>query len=164
MDFNKKFLIIGAGKSGVNAAKLLLGKGAEIILYDDNVKLDLKELLAQFSETEGIRIVLGELNNTIFSGVEVAVISPGVSVDAKVATIVRNHHIPIWSEIELAYRAGDGRLAAITGTNGKTTTTSLVGAILREFTENSFVKSTPPFLPTSSNFFPVKTFVFLRFN
>ncbi|MDE5864310.1 MAG: UDP-N-acetylmuramoyl-L-alanine--D-glutamate ligase [Lachnospiraceae bacterium] len=139
MDYHKKILIIGTGISGVNAGRLLLEKGAEVILYDDKTSLDTAELLSRFDKAEGVHVVLGELKDELLSGIELAVISPGVPVDCPTAEKVRECGIPIWSEIELAYHAGAGRLAAITGTNGKTTTTSLVGEIFKAYTDNSFV-------------------------
>lgn len=139
MNFHEKILIIGTGKSGINAARLLLEKGAEIIIYDDNTSLDVEELLAKFEETNRISIVLGEINDKILLKAELAVISPGVPADSEVANKVRECNIPIWSEIELAYHAGAGHLAAITGTNGKTTTTSLIGEMFKLYTDNSFI-------------------------
>lgn len=138
MDFHKRVLIAGTGKSGVNAGKLLLQKGAEIVFYDDNAALDVEKLLSQFEEQENIRVVLGEVNDIILTDIDLMVISPGVPMDSDVANVVRERKIPIWSEIELAYQAGNGKLAAITGTNGKTTTTSLVGEIFSAYTGNSF--------------------------
>ena len=138
MDFHKKVLIAGTGKSGVNAGKLLLEKGAEIVFYDDNISLDVEKLLAQFEETENIRVVLGEVNDKILAHIDLMVISPGIPIDSEVANKVRDKGIAIWSEIELAYQAGNGNLAAITGTNGKTTTTSLVGEIFSNYTKDSF--------------------------
>lgn len=138
MDFQKKVLIVGTGKSGINAGKLLLEKGAEIVFYDDNVSLDVEKLLGHFESGSDIKVVLGEVNDKILSDIDLMVISPGVAIDSVVANTVRENNIPIWSEIELAYQAGAGHLAAITGTNGKTTTTSLVGEIFKYYTENSF--------------------------
>ena len=138
MDFQKKALIVGTGKSGINAGKLLLNKGAQIVFYDDNVSLDIAKLLEHFDNSDDIKIVLGKVNEQILSDVDLMVISPGVPVDSKIANAVRENGIPIWSEIELAYQAGAGHIAAITGTNGKTTTTSLVGEIFKRYTKNSF--------------------------
>ena len=138
MDFQKKVLIVGTGKSGINAGRLLLEKGAEIVFYDDNVSLDVEKLLGNFKSGSDIKVVLGEVNDKILSDIDLMVISPGVAIDSVVANTVRENNIPIWSEIELAYQAGAGHLAAITGTNGKTTTTSLVGEIFKYYTENSF--------------------------
>ena len=81
MDFHKKVLIAGTGKSGINAGKLLLEKGAEIVFYDDNISLDVEKLLAQFEETEGIRVVLGELNDKILEDINLMVISPGIPIE-----------------------------------------------------------------------------------
>lgn len=138
MDFHKRVLIAGTGKSGVNAGKLLLEKGAEIIFYDDNATLDVEKLLSQFKEPENIRVVLGDINDIILDDISLMVISPGIPSDSDVANAVRERKIPIWSEIELAYQTGNGKLAAITGTNGKTTTTSLVGEIFSAYSPNSF--------------------------
>lgn len=138
MDFRKKFLIVGTGKSGINAGKLLLQKGADIVFYDDNVSLDVEKLLAQFDKAAEIKVVLGEINEKILGDIDLMVISPGVPIDSVVANTVRDNNIPIWSEIELAYQAGAGHIAAITGTNGKTTTTSLVGEIFKRHTDNNF--------------------------
>ncbi|MCM1497969.1 MAG: UDP-N-acetylmuramoyl-L-alanine--D-glutamate ligase [Clostridium sp.] len=139
MDYHKKILIIGTGISGINAGRLLLKKGAEITLYDDKTSLDTAELLSHFEKAENIHVVLGELSGELFAETELAVISPGVPVDCPTAEKIRACGIPIWSEIELAYHAGAGKLAAITGTNGKTTTTSLVGEIFKAYTDNSFM-------------------------
>lgn len=138
MNFQKRVLIAGTGKSGVNAGKLLLEKGAEIVFYDDDVSLDVDKLLEQFGGEYGIRVILGEINDKILADIDLMVISPGIPVDSKIANMVRDKRIPIWSEIELAYQAGEGKLAAITGTNGKTTTTSLVGEIFKNYTKDSF--------------------------
>lgn len=138
MEFQKKVLIAGTGISGINAGKLLLEKGAEIIFYDDNASLDVTKLLSNFENSELVSVVLGSINDKILNDVELMVISPGIPVDSNIANTVREANIPIWSEIELAYQVGAGHLAAITGTNGKTTTTSLVGEIFANYTENHF--------------------------
>lgn len=138
MDFHKNVLIAGTGKSGLNAGKLLLEKGAEIIFYDDNASLDIEKLLSNFNENDPVRVVLGSINDKILRDIDLMVISPGVPVDSDIANIVRDANIPIMGEIELAYQAGTGHLAAITGTNGKTTTTSLVGEIFAAYTDNHF--------------------------
>ncbi len=138
MNFQKMVLVVGTGKSGINAGKLLLEKGASIIFYDDNVSLDVEKLLSKFSERERIRVALGKVDEELLSKIELMVISPGVAVDSTIANTVRACNIPIWSEVELAYKMSAGHLAAITGTNGKTTTTSLVGEIFNRYTDNSF--------------------------
>lgn len=138
MEFQKKILIAGTGKSGVNAGKILLAKGARIIFYDDNQSLNVADFMQKFESKESIEVLLGTIEESVFSEVELMVISPGIAIDSKIANVVREHNIPIWSEIELAYQLGAGHLAAITGTNGKTTTTSLVGEIFGNYTKNHF--------------------------
>lgn len=138
MDFHKKVLIAGTGKSGVNAGKLLLEKGAEVVFYDDNTALDVDALVAKFESSKNITVVLGEMNDQILADIDLMVISPGVPIDSEIANKVSGKNIPIWSEIELAYQASEGKLAAITGTNGKTTTTSFVGEAFANYTKNSF--------------------------
>jgi UDP-N-acetylmuramoylalanine--D-glutamate ligase len=86
-----------------------------------------------------VTIVLGKLTEEIYEAADIMVISPGIPVDAAFAVEVANRHIPIWSEIELAYYYGKGSIAAITGTNGKTTTTSLVGDIMKAYNPKTIV-------------------------
>ncbi|MDO5155698.1 MAG: UDP-N-acetylmuramoyl-L-alanine--D-glutamate ligase [Eubacteriales bacterium] len=138
MDFQKNVLIAGTGKSGINAGKLLLSKGATVLFYDDNKDLDQAGFLAQFDDKQSVKLALAHLEQSVLEQIDMMVISPGIPVDCALANQVREAGIPIWSEIELAYQAGAGHLAAITGTNGKTTTTSLVGEIFANYTESNF--------------------------
>ncbi len=136
---NQKVLVAGSGKSGIAAAKLLLEMGGEVILYDGNEKLDPEKLSDKFEEDAKPVIVLGELSRTDLVGVEMCVISPGIPLDAPFVAVLDEAKIPIWSEIQLAYQVTKGKLAAITGTNGKTTTTALTGAIMKTHFEEVFV-------------------------
>ena len=137
-DIKKKILIAGVGKSGVGSAKLLQKFNKEIIFFDEKKDIDVEKVLNQLEDRSGVAVVLGSLNDAILSDVELMIISPGISIESDMACRVRDKNIPIWSEIELAYKAGAGHIAAITGTNGKTTTTSLVGEIFKEYTDNSY--------------------------
>ena len=131
---NKKVLVIGSGISGIGAVGLLLRMGASPILFDGNDSLKADDILAKF-DTESaneVQIYIGELPEDIREQIELVVPSPGVPCDIGMVAEYINKGIPVWGEIELAYAAAKGRLAAITGTNGKTTTTSLVGEILKE--------------------------------
>ncbi|MCD8371334.1 MAG: UDP-N-acetylmuramoyl-L-alanine--D-glutamate ligase [Clostridiales bacterium] len=136
---NQKVLVAGSGKSGIAAAKLLLEMGGEVILYDGNEKLDPEKLSDKFEGDAKPVIVLGELSRTDLVGVEMCVISPGIPLDAPFVAILDEAKIPIWSEIQLAYQVTKGKLVAITGTNGKTTTTALTGAIMKTHFEEVFV-------------------------
>lgn len=135
-------LVAGAGKSGVAATKLLLRNGKKAILFDENMKgkLDKNSVARELGgETESFKVVLGNIANVNLDDVEEMVMSPGIPVDADFANTVRDKGIKIIGEIELAYRYEKGVVAAITGTNGKTTTTTLVGEIMKAHNENTFV-------------------------
>ena len=135
----KKVIVAGACKSGVASVGLLLRNGAHAVLYDGNKELDKDKILADFNESDKIDVALGELTDDILDGAELFVISPGISVEAPFVEKVREKNIPIWGEIELAYFFNKGIIAAITGTNGKTTTTTLVGEIFKKFRDTSLV-------------------------
>ena len=136
---SQKVLVAGTGISGIAAAKLLLAQGGEVVLYDGNDKLSADDLKAKFDEDAKLTIVLGELKKLDLTGVELAVISPGISLEAPFVAVIDDAKIPIWSEIELAYHCTKGKIAAITGTNGKTTTTALTGEIMKHYYDSVFV-------------------------
>lgn len=136
---DQKVLVAGSGKSGIAAAKLLLSMGGEVVLYDGNDKLDAEKLKEEFEEDAKLTVVLGELTRIDLMGVELAIISPGIPLDAPFVPVLDEADIPIWGEIQLAYHVARGKLAAITGTNGKTTTTALTGEIMKTFFEEVFV-------------------------
>lgn len=140
MELNdKKVLVAGTGKSGICATKLLLEKGASVVLFDENKKLNEEEIKQSFNHHAKLSVIIGALEKEALEQVDLMVISPGIPVDAPFTNLIRDMEIPIWSEIELAYQAGAGEIAAITGTNGKTTTTSLVGEIMKAHKEETFV-------------------------
>lgn len=136
---SQKVLVAGTGISGIAAAKLLLAQGGEVVLYDGNEKLSPERLKEKFEKGDKVTIVLGELKKPSLMGVELCVISPGIPLDAPFVKTIDEAGIQIWSEIELAYHCTKGKLAAITGTNGKTTTTALTGEIMRHFYKSVFV-------------------------
>lgn len=126
----KKILIVGAGKSGIAAAELLQKKNMTYMLYDGNEKLSLEEIRKMSEALKDCEVYLGELKPEVIEQTDVVVMSPGVPTDLPIINRMRDAGIPIWGEIELAYHFAKGRLLAITGTNGKTTTTSLLGEIM----------------------------------
>ena len=136
---DKKVLVAGAGISGMNACRLLLAKEQQVILYDGNAAKDPEELKASLGNAEGLEILLGELTAEDLAGVSLCVISPGISLEVPFVETIKQAGIPIWSEIELAYHYAKGELIAITGTNGKTTTTALVGKICEDYNPSTFV-------------------------
>lgn len=124
-------IVAGTGKSGISATKLLVNHGVKVYLFDENKDRDIEAIKEKTGDSELVQIELGELGEDALSSSQLMVISPGIPVDAPFTDVVRNAGIPIWSEIELAYHYGKGKIAAITGTNGKTTTTALVGEIVK---------------------------------
>ncbi|MCD8324911.1 MAG: UDP-N-acetylmuramoyl-L-alanine--D-glutamate ligase, partial [Clostridiales bacterium] len=132
----KKILVFGTGISGISAAKLLLGRQARVILFDGNDTLDCARILEEFPEDAAVEIYTGELPQEKREEIGLVVLSPGVPADLPLVCDFRAAGIPVWGEVELAYRCAKGDLLAITGTNGKTTTTSLVGEILKSRFDN----------------------------
>ena len=133
---DKKVLVAGSGKSGISAADLLKKVGAGVIIYDGNANLNKEDILAKLQNIESVEVILGELPIGVIKNVDLMVLSPGIAIDAPFVNAVREAGVPIWGEVELAYVVGKGKLAAITGTNGKTTTTALVGEILAAYYED----------------------------
>lgn len=130
---NKKVLVAGSGKSGIAAADLLKKIGAEVTIYDGNQNLDREEILSGLENREEVEVILGELPKTVISHMDLMILSPGIAIDAPFVNEVRAAGVPIWGEVELAYVTGKGKVVAITGTNGKTTTTALTGEILAAY-------------------------------
>ncbi|MTK09044.1 MAG: UDP-N-acetylmuramoyl-L-alanine--D-glutamate ligase [Hungatella sp.] len=136
---SQKILVAGSGKSGIAASRMILKTGDEAVLYDSNDALKKDELLIQFGETDKISVILGELKKEDLKDISICVISPGIGLDAPFVSVLKEADIPVWSEIQLAYHHAKGKLAAITGTNGKTTTTALTGEIMKAFYEHVYV-------------------------
>ena len=133
----KKVLVFGSGISGEAAAGLLCDQGAQVILYDGNEKLDAGEIRKRVPD--GVEIVLGAFPEEILGELSLTVMSPGVPTDLPVVEKMHSLSIPVWGEIELAYTYAGGDVLAITGTNGKTTTTTLLGEIMKQAAESVFV-------------------------
>lgn len=134
---DKNVLVAGAGKSGIGAAKLLLKAGAKPTIYDGNTELKKEEVFEKIGQE--IPLVLGDVSEDLYESYDFLVLSPGISVDAPISKVFLDHGKEVWSEIELAYQVSKGSIAAITGTNGKTTTTALVGEIMKEYYDSVFV-------------------------
>ena len=133
MEFTeKKVLVFGTGISGVAAANLLENAGAEVVLFDGNEKLDKAHVLENFTESKTPELYVGVLPEEVEKELDLVVLSPGVPVDLPLVLRLKEAGLPIWGEIELAYRCKKGDVLAITGTNGKTTTTALLGEMWLE--------------------------------
>ena len=129
----KKFLVAGTGISGIAAAELLVKKNQEVLLYDGNEALKEQEIREKSPLLSQVEIVLGELPEDKIKGCDIAVLSPGVPTDIPVVVKMRESGLSIWGEIELAYAFEKGKVLAVTGTNGKTTTTALLGEIMKNY-------------------------------
>lgn len=139
MKNGRKIFIAGTGKSGISAAKMVLSMGGEVILYNSDPETDEYEVMANFGPRDAVELVKGRLYKSQIMGVNLAIMSPGIPLNADFISVLDQEQIPVIGELELAYQASKGRLCAITGTNGKTTTTALVGAILRTHFEDVHV-------------------------
>ena len=136
---NRKVLVVGTGISGIGAAKLLKETGAHPILFDNNEKLDIEGFKKENKDIADIMVILGNVPEELKGEIALLVISPGVPIDSPLVEEFKMAGIPIWGEIELAYRFGKGQIIAITGTNGKTTTTTLTGEIMKSYYSSVYV-------------------------
>jgi len=127
----QKYLVIGSGISGIGAVRLLESLGAEVVIYDGKEGMSREELCAKLPEGSGALCVTGELPEEMKEEIGTVVLSPGVPVELPLVKELRTGGALLMGEIELGYREEKGRLVAITGTNGKTTTTTLVGEIMK---------------------------------
>ena len=123
----RRALVLGLARSGRAAGLALARRGVEVVAADRSPGADPGRLVGA-----GVEIRLGTEEESLLDGVELVVKSPGVPAESPLAASARTSGIPIWSEVELGYRLlRDNPLIGVTGTNGKTTTTELLGAILR---------------------------------
>lgn len=139
----EKVLVVGTGKSGIAATQLLLRTGKLPVLFDSNAELDKDEILGKLSlsgnEKKQVEIVLGDLTEEEKKELSGVVLSPGVPTDTEFVNDLRNRGLLISGEIELAFEQEKGAVLAITGTNGKTTTTTLLGEIMKATGKKTFV-------------------------
>jgi len=125
----KRVLVVGLGKSGVAAALFLAARGATVTVSDAKPPDQLRTEIAALAE-RGVTVEAGQHGPETFTRQDLIVLSPGVPGDLPVLQQARSAGIPIIGEIELAARFLQGTLVAITGSNGKTTTTTLTGEII----------------------------------
>lgn len=134
----KTALVAGIGKSGLAAVKVLLSKKAQVYLYDKKNESEIPSEVKNMAADNDIKCYWGNIpcNDEKF---DILVISPGIPLDEDIAVFGRENCSEILGELELAYRLSKGNYIGITGTNGKTTTTSLVGEILALSGRETFV-------------------------
>lgn len=124
----KRVLVLGMAKSGVASALLLARLGAEVVINDSKSRADQPQ--AGELEAAGIQVVCGGHPLTVLDGCSLLVKNPGIPYTNIVVKEAEARGIPIWTEIELAYLISEAEMVAITGSNGKTTTTTLVKEML----------------------------------
>lgn len=130
MDFkDKKILVIGAGISGFAAAKIAKKFGASVILSDAKNESDLK---FDFSELRnaGIELIFGAQDEKLLEGIDLIIVSPAVPLRIPILQAALKKNIPVTSEVEVAFNLAKSPICAVTGTNGKTTTVTLLGLLL----------------------------------
>ena len=143
----KRVLVLGLGRSGRALARYLLSRGAEVLVHDDDPGAFENDDARQLMQDRSFQVV------TSLAGVEVdfVVASPGIPDDAPSLMTVRAQGLRVIDEIEFGYEVVGGKIVAITGTNGKSTTTTLVGEMLKADGRNSFYGGNlAPGLPFSS--------------
>ena len=126
----KRVLVLGLARTGVVVSLFSAGYGATVTATDEKPESELAETAVRL-RAAGVQLVLGGSDPALFLEQDLIVLSPGVPANRPPLVAARSKGIPVWSEIELAWRFLRGKLVAITGSNGKTTTTALVGHILK---------------------------------
>jgi UDP-N-acetylmuramoylalanine--D-glutamate ligase len=124
-------VVIGLARSGIAAAEFLARRGATVVATDTKSEGELAEVARKLRE-KGVRLELGAHRAETFTGASMVVVSPGVPWERPELQAARAAGVPVIAEVELAFRHLEGRVAAITGTKGKSTTTAALGAMLRE--------------------------------
>ncbi len=139
MYFKKsKFLVVGISKSGFSACNALLNLGAECYIFDDNPSETTLKLMDQLVQNGAKMVDRVEIEDVV-KNIDVAVISPGVPIDNEIPILCRKNKKNVIGELELSYYLINSPIIAITGTNGKTTTCSLVNHVLKSANLNSYL-------------------------
>jgi UDP-N-acetylmuramoylalanine--D-glutamate ligase len=126
----KRVLVVGLARTGLVTALFSAGYGAAVTATDERPQTELAET-AEKLRAAGVKLELGRHVDATFLEQDLILVSPGVPANLPALQAARKKNIPVWSEIELAWRFLRGKLVAITGSNGKTTTTALVAHILK---------------------------------
>ena len=122
----RRVLVVGLARSGTAAAEALVGCGAGVVGFDRDADLDVGRLLEL-----GVEVHRGREEERLLQGIDLVVKSPGVPGETLFVERARDRDVPVWSEIELGSRLLENPILGVTGTNGKTTTSELLGAMFR---------------------------------
>ena len=123
-------MVVGLAQSGLAAVRVLREQGARVVVSEARPAEELAEAVS-LAEDAGVEVFTGGHDPDHLEGAEVLITSPGVPQDAEVLRWARSRRLPIWSELELGARVARAPYVAVTGTNGKTTTTEMIASILR---------------------------------
>jgi UDP-N-acetylmuramoylalanine--D-glutamate ligase len=123
---SRRVLVVGLARSGMAAAHVLVGAGASVVGHDRNDSLEVGRLAGL-----GVELHLGPEEERLLQGIDLVVKSPGVPGETLLVRGARARDVPVWSEIELGARLLENPILGVTGTNGKTTTSELLGAVFR---------------------------------
>jgi UDP-N-acetylmuramoylalanine--D-glutamate ligase len=122
----RRVVVVGAARSGIAAAELLVRRGARVVLTETKATFDAAPRLRDM----GVKLELGGHTSATLAGADLIVVSPGVPLEQTVFDVVRERGIEVIGELELAWRWLRGRVIAITGTKGKSTTTTVIGRMV----------------------------------
>lgn len=136
---DKKVMVLGMARSGIACAKLLMLRGAQVYICDTRVEADFNGALDAL-KAENVHWLLGEAHpENCLEGMDALIVSPGIPQEHPAVQAAKAMGIEVMGEIEYAYRESTGLLLALTGTNGKTTTVSLLGEIFKNMGKNTHV-------------------------
>ena len=140
MSFNKKkVLVVGLGRSGLSAARWLSNTGAEVTINDIKPLAEIDDVLVTECLDLGIHLETGGHKTKTFINTDMIILSPGIPLDIEPLQAARQNDIPVMGEMALALGLIDIPVVAVTGTNGKSTVVTLIGAMLRAAGANVFV-------------------------
>jgi UDP-N-acetylmuramoylalanine--D-glutamate ligase len=129
-DARETILVIGLGKSGLSCVRVLRERGATVIATDEKPEADLDLPIAAIEST-GARFLAPDQLSGVLPTLTSAVLSPGIPLTSPVVLAVQSANVPVLGEIEVAFRLCKAPIVAVTGTKGKSTTTALIGHLLR---------------------------------
>lgn len=130
--WGRKALVLGAGRSGVASSRFLSDRGAIVALHDRKPVEEWPDEARSLKKSHNVGLISGDLPSWLLDQIDLVVISPGVPTNTIPARYVDRKDGEVIGEVELAYRFIKGRIVGITGSNGKTTTTTLIGELLKD--------------------------------